>query len=123
MRALRRTSPPRLRAGSPCDWVTSEPSDLCKVFFLKCSAPQLLKRERDLSENKVELCCSAINRKTFYPTEITFWQVKKDFLQRRPVFCCRFFFFKLNLISCPDPCVHQFIVCDHNIQKIGFRSI
>lgn len=32
-------------------------------------------------------------------------------------FCCLFVFFKLNLISCPDPCDQQFIVFDHNIKK------
>lgn len=77
----------------------SQVNPLICVRFLKCSAPQLLRRERDLSENKVELCWSAINRKTFYPTEVTVWQVKRNFLQRRPVFywwCLFFFVFFFN---------------------------
>ena len=44
------------------------------------SAPQLLKRVRDLRENKVGLCGSAINRKTF-PTEVTFGRLWKTYLK------------------------------------------
>lgn len=46
-------APPRLLAESPSVSFTSEPADLCKVFFLKCSAPQLLKSEGSKSEDEV----------------------------------------------------------------------
>jgi hypothetical protein len=71
---------PALRAGVPgCPGSPGNPPIWWKEFFLN-SAPQLLKRVRDLRENKVGLCGSAINRKTF-PTEVTFGRLWKTYLK------------------------------------------
>lgn len=71
------------------------------------------------SENKVRLCCSAINRKTFFPTEVTFGRLRRtsfkgDVLLKKILI--EFDFLPRSL--CP-----QFVVFGHNIQKTVFRSI
>lgn len=70
MQALRWASPPGLRAGSPG---VCAPADLCKIFFLKCSAPQLLKRVRDLRvRTKWGCVAQLLIGKPFFPTEVAF---------------------------------------------------
>ena len=76
------------------------------------------KSEGPKSENKVGLRCSAVNRKTFFPTEVTFGRLRRTSFKGAVLF-----FFLIEFDFLPRSLCPQFVVFCHNIQKTVFMNI